>query len=403
MIGLGIVALGLVAALTLTGVQAGATQLATMSVSPSSGPVGTVVDLSGNAGSNCTGAQFLNFGEGAAGPAEFIEVPVSSDGIWSATFVVPPFVGGAATRGGYGADVTAGEWQFEGPTCSGSSGAVPSRSFLVTGTAAAQPATRFAGMAPTPTGDGYWLTQNGGGVYAFGAAPFLGSLPAGPGGLGIVPAAPIAGIAATPDGAGYWLVGQDGGVYAFGDASFYGSLPSIGVSPAGAIVDITATPDGKGYWLLGADGGVYAFGDAIFSGASVTGVAVTSLVATPSGRGYLAIPANGDQPLADGDAKVPNSSGPGPMTLSALVTGGAGTPSGQGVWEVSSDGGVFSLGDAVFHGSLPGVGLDPAAPIVEMAATSDGGGYWLLGADGGVFAFGDAGFLGSASGMGLPW
>jgi hypothetical protein len=31
-----------------------------------------------------------------------------------------------------------------------------------------------------------------------------------------------------------------------------------------------------------------------------------------------------------------------------------------------------------------------------MAATPDGHGYWLVAADGGIFSFGDAGFHGSA-------
>jgi hypothetical protein len=34
-------------------------------------------------------------------------------------------------------------------------------------------------------------------------------------------------------------------------------------------------------------------------------------------------------------------------------------------------------------------------PIVGMAATPDGGGYWEVASDGGIFSFGDATFLGS--------
>jgi 3D (Asp-Asp-Asp) domain-containing protein len=60
---------------------------------------------------------------------------------------------------------------------------------------------------------------------------------------------------------------------------------------------------------------------------------------------------------------------------------------------VASDGGVFTFGDAVFHGSLGGVSLN--RPIVGLAATPSGGGYWLVGSDGGVFTFGDAGYFGS--------
>jgi hypothetical protein len=79
--------------------------------------------------------------------------------------------------------------------------------------------------------------------------------------------------------------------------------------------------------------------------------------------------------------------------------GMASTPSGKGYWEVASDGGVFTFGDATFHGSLGGQHLN--APIVGIASTNDGGGYWLVGADGGVFAFGDARFYGSAGGLRL--
>jgi hypothetical protein len=80
----------------------------------------------------------------------------------------------------------------------------------------------------------------------------------------------------------------------------------------------------------------------------------------------------------------------------------AATPDGGGYWLVGADGGVFSFGDARFHGSTGSGHLDK--PIVGMAATPDGGGYWLVGADGGVFSFGDARFHGSTgrSGAGTP-
>lgn len=73
------------------------------------------------------------------------------------------------------------------------------------------------------------------------------------------------------------------------------------------------------------------------------------------------------------------------------------TKSGKGYWIVAQDGGVFDYGDAPFHGSIPGLGITPAAPIVSMTPTLDEGGYWLLGADGGVFCFGNAPFLGAAN------
>ena len=77
----------------------------------------------------------------------------------------------------------------------------------------------------------------------------------------------------------------------------------------------------------------------------------------------------------------------------------AATPDGGGYWLVASDGGVFSFGDAVFHGSTGAIALN--RPIVGMAATPDGGGYWLVAADGGVFSFGDAVFEGSTGAIAL--
>ncbi len=74
-----------------------------------------------------------------------------------------------------------------------------------------------AGLAPSPGEAGYWIEGNDGGVFSFGAAPFLGSM----GGRPL--AAPVVGMAATAGGHGYWLVGADGGVFSFGDASFFGS------------------------------------------------------------------------------------------------------------------------------------------------------------------------------------
>ena len=62
---------------------------------------------------------------------------------------------------------------------------------------------------------------------------------------------------------------------------------------------------------------------------------------------------------------------------------------------VARDGGIFSFGDAAFHGSTGNIKLNQ--PIVGMAAAPSGSGYWLVAADGGVFAF-DAPSYGSAAG-----
>jgi len=335
-----------------------AAQAGTLNMSPTSGSVGTVVRLSGDVGSTCAGqaAQFdggtlgLEFqkGSGQGEPNEWINVPVAANGAWAATFVIPAFVGGQAmTQGSLGADMTPGVWQFGGPSCN-----APARTadFEVTGTRPV--ASCFVGMAATPDGRGYWLAQAGGGVFGY------------------------------------------------GDAAYLGSLPSLGITPAGPITAVASTPDGMGYWLAGADGGVFAFGDAGYFGSARDGIAKVALLSSPTGRGYVIPTATGIEADARGDATA--ESGP-PVALATLVSGAALTAGGGGHWEVGSDGGIFAFGDAAFYGSLPGLGVVPKAPVVGMARTPDGHGYWLVGADGGVFAFGDAGFHGSAADFGLPW
>lgn len=78
----------------------------------------------------------------------------------------------------------------------------------------------------------------------------------------------LSGATSTPDAKGYWQAGTDGGVFAFGDAAYLGSLPGAGIVPAAPVVGMASTPDGRGYWLVGADGGVFAFGDAGYFGSA---------------------------------------------------------------------------------------------------------------------------------------
>ena len=69
---------------------------------------------------------------------------------------------------------------------------------------------------------------------------------------------------ASADGRGYFLLAKDGGVFAFGDADFLGSLPSKGIRARA--VAVAPTYDGTGYYVLATSGQVYAFGDATVPG-----------------------------------------------------------------------------------------------------------------------------------------
>jgi hypothetical protein len=246
---------------------------------------------------------------------------------------------------------------------------------------------------PAQGTQGFVAASSDGGVYNFGAFPFLGSM------SGARLARPVVGIAATPDDDGYWEVAADGGIFSFGDAGFFGSM---GGHPLDApVVGMATTPDGQGYWEVAADGGIFSFGDADFFG-SMGGTRlnepIVGMVAAPDGQGYWEVAADGGI-FAFGSADFFGSMGGAP--LGKPIVGMVATPNGQGYWEVAADGGVFAFGNAAFFGSVPAQGIRATTPVTGMVATPDGGGYWLLGADGATYTYGDATFLGSLAGIRL--
>jgi hypothetical protein len=182
--------------------------------------------------------------------------------------------------------------------------------------------------------------------------------------------------------------------------------------------DFTFTTTGDGYWMPSDDVAsnlcphcpivvgptlypsyVAFFGDANFFGPDSSpqwGTSVVGLAADPrTGVGYWLVGRDGGV-FTNGDS-VFYGSLPGLGVAVHDIVGIAATPDGGGYWLVGSDGGVFAFGDARFYGSLPGLGA-AVHDIVGIAATPDGGGYWLVGSDGGVFAFGGARFYGSLPG-----
>jgi hypothetical protein len=79
------------------------------------------------------------------------------------------------------------------------------------------------------------------------------------------------------------MVARDGGVFAFGDAPFRGSV--VGRSefrfPATAIA---STPSGKGYWVLDSAGTAFTYGDAPVFGSGVTEGSRPALAVVPINR-----------------------------------------------------------------------------------------------------------------------
>ncbi len=238
---------------------------------------------------------------------------------------------------------------------------------------------------------GYWEVASDGGIFAFGGAPFYGSM----GGKPLNK--PIVGIAATPTGTGYWEVASDGGIFSFGAAGFHGSMGGKPLNQP--IVGMAPTPTGGGYWEVASDGGLFAFGNAPFYGSmggKKLSAPIVQMIAAPTGNGYWEIGSDGTV-YSFGFAG--RYGGMGGKALNKPIVGGAATPTFDGNWQVASDGGIFSFGNAGYYGSMGGKPLNQ--PIVGMATTLDGGGYWMVASDGGIFSFGDAVFSGSMGGKPL--
>jgi hypothetical protein len=115
-----------------------------------------------------------------------------------------------------------------------------------------------------------------------------------------------------------------------------------------------------------------------------------------SAAGYWLLGADGGV-FSFGEAPFHGSTGD--RTLNQPAVAMAAVPGGSGYWFAAADGGIFTFGDATFFGSTGGVALNQ--PIVGMAPTPTGNGYWLVARDGGIFTFGDAGYFGSLPGSGL--
>ncbi len=278
-----------------------------------------------------------------------------------------------------------------------------------------------AAATPPPSGPGYWLLGTDGTVYPFGSATNVTGNATNMGNTAVA-------IAPTPDGKGYWVVSSTGTVDNFGDAGSY----SLSAQPAAStsVTTIASTADGKGFWLATNAGQVITAGDAVSYGspAATSGLHLTwpivNMFATPDGKGYWLMSGDGGI-FTYGDATFEGTPG---QLNPANAPGGANSveplnkptvamsPSadGKGYWEVAADGGIFTFGDAAYHGSTgqlnpaqqPGGSNSVVAglvkPIDGMVPTSTGGGYWMVAGDGGIFAFGDAGFVGSLGGKSIP-
>ncbi|HVM41489.1 MAG TPA: CAP domain-containing protein [Acidimicrobiia bacterium] len=269
----------------------------------------------------------------------------------------------------------------------------------------------FTALSANRCGNGYRLLLADGGVFAFGAATYEGSVPGLRAGGHAVGLSKAIDLAPTPSGEGYWMLDADGGVFAFGDARFRGSLPQLRAAGAlrtdTAAARIVATPSGRGYVILDQSGGVFAFGDAPYAGSLPglraagwpIGVApAVDIAVTRSGRGYWIVDANGGV-FAFGDARfhgsVPGLRAAGKISGQADAVAVSASRDGRGYVILDRAGGVFPFG-VRFAGSA--AGREAGMPAADVALSASGDGYWILFANGAVHAFGDAPRFGSAGG-----
>ena len=87
-------------------------------------------------------------------------------------------------------------------------------------------------LLSTMSHQGYYLYSHGGDVDGLGNDGFLLYL-GDPALLRL--GANVVGMAPTPSGSGYWEVAADGGIFAFGDAGFFGSLGGTGVADVAGV------------------------------------------------------------------------------------------------------------------------------------------------------------------------
>ena len=138
--------------------------------------------------------------------------------------------------------------------------------------------TCFVAMAPTWTGDGYWLTTNSGAIYTFGDAPYQGGEVYGT----------AVDMTALPNDWGYAIVNASGQVYTFGNQGYYGGLNG-GVTAT----SIRNARIAGGYWILTTSGSVSAFGAAPYYGSAATSFA-QKLSHQTTGPGYLFVDGSGN-------------------------------------------------------------------------------------------------------------
>lgn len=225
--------------------------------------------------------------------------------------------------------------------------------------------------ASHPLSQGLWTVTGNANVLTAGASDFHGDRSS------LVAMGSTTGIAPIPSGNGYWLVKRNGKVFAYGDARHRGSFKG-----KGPVVDIEAAPTGQGYWIVSKAGRVKAFGSAQHYGNDTTSARIAAIAAAPRGAGYWLLTPSG-RVLEFGAAQ--DLGGLAAEGITAVDLEAAGD---QGYLIVTRRGRVWAFGAASFQGDARSSNL--GSPVVAIVANPSGSGYWLVLAKGGIREFGAA-------------
>lgn len=156
---------------------------------------------------------------------------------------------------------------------------------------------------------------------------------------------------------------------------------------------IVPTASGNGLWRIFPDGKYETYGDAKEDSTYKTHVPVTNgdqvVGAIASGDGFVAVNNKGAVfAMVGGDYK----GGANNINLQAQIVDIVPGPSNVGYRLIGADGGVFDYGTPAIDGlSLVSI---PHQTIIAAATSQSGNGLWFLAKDGGVFALGDSAFQG---------
>ena len=202
-------------------------------------------------------------------------------------------------------------------------------------------AERITSMSPTMTGNGlYGFTNIGRVLYLGDAAPISDTT--GNTDLTFIPQlnSPVVDVKLTSSGNGLFMLASDGGIFTFGDAVFAGALPELPASQWAHETVVSLVPfnypGANGYYIAAASGTGWTFGNIPQSRTVIQDV-----------RELL-----------------------GANALAKPIVNLTAAPSAEAPWgflAVSSDGGIFTMQQGRFHGSLGGTPLSSSVVAVSPA------------------------------------